>query len=167
METRLTPNGLWSRSKYSYSAVVQAHPWGCPFYVLQPRLQDRGKVPKWEPRSRRGKCMGASPLHAITVGLICNLRTDKFSPQFLVVYDDLFETIHSRSNVGRTQGRLHESNGKGNQQTRIPWPLGHNMQDIHASRHQTTTIKMGLQNQKIPRRTHAKAKGTVLCQRLH
>ena len=39
--------------------------------------------------------MGASLLHAITVGLIRNLRTNKVSPQFHVVYDDLFKTVHS------------------------------------------------------------------------
>jgi hypothetical protein len=52
-------------------------------YVLQPRLQDGGKVPKWEPRSRQGQYMGSSPLHASTVGLIRNLRTNHISPQFL------------------------------------------------------------------------------------
>ena len=95
MDNCLTPNKLWSRSKSSYSAVVQAHPWGCPVYVLQPWLQDGGKVPKWEPRSRRGQYMGASPLHASTVGLIRNLCTNKVSPKFHIVYDDLFEIFHS------------------------------------------------------------------------
>ena len=39
-EIRLTPNKLWSICKSSYSAVVQAHPFGCPFYMMQPQLQD-------------------------------------------------------------------------------------------------------------------------------
>jgi hypothetical protein len=39
--------------------------------------------------------MGSSPLHASTVGLIRSLRTNHISPQFHVVYDDLFETVHS------------------------------------------------------------------------
>jgi hypothetical protein len=93
--SRLTPHEVWSRSKSSFSALVNAHPWGCPVYVLQPKLQDGGKVPKWEPRSRQGQYMGASPLHASTVGLIRNLRTNHISPQFHVVYDDLFETVHA------------------------------------------------------------------------
>ena len=75
--------------------MVQAHPWGCPDYVLQPRLRDGGKVPKWEPRSRRGQYMGASLLHASTVGIVRNLCTNKVIPQFHVVYDDLLETVHS------------------------------------------------------------------------
>ena len=39
--------------------------------------------------------MGSSPLHASTVGLVRNLRTNHISPQFHVVYDDLFETVHA------------------------------------------------------------------------
>jgi hypothetical protein len=96
--TRLTPNEVWSRSKSSFSALVNAHPWGCPVYVLRPRLQDGGKVPKWEPRSRQGQYMGSSPLHASTVGLIRNLRTNHISPQFHVVYDDSFDTVHASAN---------------------------------------------------------------------
>jgi hypothetical protein len=39
--------------------------------------------------------MGASPLHASTVGLIRNLRTNHISPQFHMVYDDFFQTVHA------------------------------------------------------------------------
>ena len=39
--------------------------------------------------------MGAPPLHASTVGLVHDLHTNHISPQFHVIYDDLFETVHS------------------------------------------------------------------------
>ena len=39
--------------------------------------------------------MGVYPLHSSTVGLIWNLNTNHTSPQFLVVYDNLFQTVHS------------------------------------------------------------------------
>ena len=42
-----------------------------------------------------GIFMGTSPLHASTVGLIRNPRTNRLSPQFHCVYDDNFETVHS------------------------------------------------------------------------
>jgi calcineurin-like phosphoesterase family protein len=29
--------------------------WGCPSFVLDPRLQDGHKIPKWEPRARQGQ----------------------------------------------------------------------------------------------------------------
>ena len=40
--------------------------------------------------------MGISPLHASTVGLILNPNINRLSPQFHCVYDDHFETIHSK-----------------------------------------------------------------------
>ena len=95
MRSKLSPNEIWSRSTGTLSALVNAHPWGCPVYVLDPRLQDGKKIPKWEPRSCQGQYMGSSPLHASTVGLVRNLRTFKISPQFHVVYDDLFTTVHA------------------------------------------------------------------------
>ena len=39
--------------------------------------------------------MGASPLHASTVGLVRNIQTGSNTPQFHMVYDDFFETVHS------------------------------------------------------------------------
>ena len=69
------------------------HVWGAPSYVLDPRLQDGQKIPKWEPRSRRGMNLGWSPVHASTVPLILNLTTGHISPQFHVVFDDWFTTV--------------------------------------------------------------------------
>ena len=89
------PEELWTSTSSSYSALTHARVWGCPAYVLDPRLQDGKKIPKWQPKSRRGQYVGASQLHASSVGLIRNLRTDNLSPQFHVVYDNYFETVHS------------------------------------------------------------------------
>ena len=69
--------------------------WGAPVYVLDPRLQDGHKIPKFEPRSRRGLNLGWSPKHASTVPLVLNLPTGKVSPQFHVVFDDWFSTVSS------------------------------------------------------------------------
>jgi len=52
-------------------------------------------VPKWEPRSKRGQFVGYSPLHDFNVGMIRNLNTAYVSPQFHVMYNDFFETMHS------------------------------------------------------------------------
>jgi hypothetical protein len=71
-------------------------PWGIPAYVLQPKLQDGGSIPKWKPRSRRGQFLGVSPVHCQkSVGLIRNLVTNRVSPQFHVVYDSWFETTYA------------------------------------------------------------------------
>ena len=93
----LCPIEIWTKSKSNYSQLKEAHPWRCPVFVLDPRLQDGFKIHKWEPHSRRGIFMGVSPLHASTVGLILNPNTNRISPQFHCVYDDYFETVHHKN----------------------------------------------------------------------
>jgi hypothetical protein len=90
----LTPEEIWSKSVASHSTLLHAHVWGCPAYVLNPRLTDGKKIPKWQPRSRRGMYVDRSSLHASLVGLILNLQSSNISPQYHVVYDDFYETVH-------------------------------------------------------------------------
>lgn len=49
MDTTLSPNEVCTRTKSRYSYIRNSHPWGCPIYVLDPRLQDGQKFPKWNP----------------------------------------------------------------------------------------------------------------------
>ena len=91
-----SPMELWTGSKSTHSQLQNCHPWGCPTYVLDPRLQDGHKIPKWEPQSRQGLHLGWSPLHASNVPLILNLTTRHVSPQFHVVFDDWFSTISTK-----------------------------------------------------------------------
>ena len=69
------------------------HPWGCPVYVLEPTLQDGKKLPKWKPKSRQGKYLGISPVHASSVALILNRKTKRISAQFHILFDDFFTTV--------------------------------------------------------------------------
>ena len=62
-------------------------------YVLDPILQDRGKLPKWRKHSRCGVYLGHSPAHANSVGHILNLATGAITPQYHVIYDELFHTV--------------------------------------------------------------------------
>ena len=50
------------------------------------------KIPKWAPRSQRGVNMGFSKIHSTQVGLVINLLTGSISPQYHVVFDDMFST---------------------------------------------------------------------------
>eukprot|EP00977_Amphora_coffeiformis_P012588 scaffold3140_cov87-Amphora_coffeaeformis.AAC.1 len=68
-------------------------------YVLDPRLQDGKKIPKWEPCSQQGQFLGFSKEHATTIGLIRNTRTGYISPQFHVVYDEQFTIVTSDSSI--------------------------------------------------------------------
>ena len=72
-------------------------------YVLDPKIQDGKKLPRWEPKSRRGQFLGMSRRHASTIGLVRNLRTGSISPQFHVVYDEWFTTLPSAVRVDDLQ----------------------------------------------------------------
>jgi len=94
-------NGM-SAEKIFTQSMIGAHElqkvpvWGCPVYVLDPTLQASRKLPKWSKQSRRGEYMGHSRKHASTVYLVRNLKTGRIGPQYHVVVDRWFETVHSR-----------------------------------------------------------------------
>lgn len=69
--------------------------WGGPVYVLNQVLQAGKKLPRWQPRSRRGMFVGFSPAHSNDVHLISNLRAGHISPQYHVVFNNDFSTVPS------------------------------------------------------------------------
>jgi len=86
---------LFSNTYGGLSPLRRARVFGCPAYVLDARLQDGKKIPKWQPRGRTGIFLGFSDQHSSTVGLILNPQTGHISPQFHIVYDERFETVTS------------------------------------------------------------------------
>ena len=93
VEGGLCPLEIFSKAKVNSHHLQQEKTWGCPAYVLDPRLQDAQKIPKWDHRTRLGQYLGKSEKHASSVGLIRNLRTGYISPQFHVVYDKKIQTV--------------------------------------------------------------------------
>ena len=92
----ISPMEEFSKSVSDHKALRNTHTWGSPVYILEPRLTSAsGKIPKWQPRSRRGQYVGASPQHAENIALVRYLKTGYLSPQFHVVFDDWFETVYS------------------------------------------------------------------------
>jgi hypothetical protein len=64
---------LFSSTTFDTTKTLQRNRvWGCPVYVLKPRLQDGKKIPKWHLRSRRGMFLGFSTQHISTVGRVLN-----------------------------------------------------------------------------------------------
>ena len=94
----LAPIELFTGTRLDKKVLRSAHVWGCPTYVLDVKIQDGKKLPRWQPKSRRGQFLGFSKRHASTIGLIKNVQTGSISPQFHVVFDDNFTTIPSRVN---------------------------------------------------------------------
>ena len=109
-ENGIAPIEIWSRTTiHPYDSIFRnCHTWGCPTFVLEPKLQKSGvKIPKWQPRSWKGLNMGFSKMHSSLVSLILNQSTGSISPQFHVVFDDLFSTVHaSESETPREWSKL-------------------------------------------------------------
>ena len=95
IDTGLCPDEMWSQCRTNHDDLRRAHVWGCPVYVLEPTLQDGKKIPKWNPRARLGMFVGFSNAHSSLVPLVLNVVTGKISPQYHVVFDDKFSTVHS------------------------------------------------------------------------
>ena len=89
----LCPFDLWSKQRFPNANLHDLHVFGCPAYVLKKKLADGKSIPRWTPRSDRGRYVGRSPNHAGSVPLILNLATGNITPQWNVVLDDWFATV--------------------------------------------------------------------------
>ena len=98
MQSGLSTIIIWSRSRFEpvSETLRKCHVWGCPTYVLEPKLHNpRVKIPKWAPRIQRRVNMGFRKIHSTQVGLVLNLLTVSISPQYHVVFDYMFSTVVS------------------------------------------------------------------------
>lgn len=89
------PADLFTGTTFPRHKLLQMHTWGCPVYVLDPKLQQGKKLPRWDARARRGMFVGFSSIHSSDVPLVLNLQTGHISPQFHVVFDNDFTTVSS------------------------------------------------------------------------
>jgi hypothetical protein len=92
-QSGLTPLELLTMSKADHRDILCAHVWGCPAIVLEPQLQNNKKLPKWNKHAWVRQFLGYSDEHSSLVGNVHHLSTGYVSPQFHVVFDDLFETV--------------------------------------------------------------------------
>ena len=93
------PIEVFCGAKVACEKLRRLRVFGCPAFVLDPRLQDGKTIPKWNPRARKGQFLGFSKEHASTVGLVRNLNTGYISPQFHIVFDELFDTVASEQTM--------------------------------------------------------------------
>ena len=63
--TGLTPLELLTKTKAHHKDLLRAHVWGCPVYVLDPKLQDGKKIPKFNKLSCLEQFMGFSAEHSL------------------------------------------------------------------------------------------------------
>ena len=91
-ESGLSPLKLITKQKADRD-ILRTHVWGCPVYVLEPKLQNGQKLLKWNRRSRLGQFLEYSDEHSSFVANIRHLKTGFVSPQYHIVFDDLFESV--------------------------------------------------------------------------
>jgi len=91
----IAPADLFTGVQIPRHKLKTFHTWGCPVYVLDPKLQQGMKLPCWEPRARRGICVGYSSIRFSDVPLVLNLHTGHISSQYHVVFYDSFSTVPS------------------------------------------------------------------------
>ena len=72
MNTGVAPLELITGARLNPNDLRGMRVWGCPCYVLDPKVQDGNKLPRWVPKARRGQFLGRSRTHASSIGLIKN-----------------------------------------------------------------------------------------------
>jgi len=87
------PLEVFTKEKSDHRDLWRTHVWGCPVFVLDPKLQNDKKIPKFNRRACMGQFLGFSHEHSSLVARVWNLATNYFSPQYHVVFDDLFTSI--------------------------------------------------------------------------
>ena len=93
IETGISPVDVFTKSRWQQHKYHDLHVWGCPVYVLEKKISDGAKIPRWKPRSTRQMNVGFSEKHASTVPLVLNIDSGYITAQFHVVFDDWFSTI--------------------------------------------------------------------------
>ena len=94
-DTGVSPADIFTKTRWPHHKFHDLHVWGSPVYVLDKKISDGNKLPRWKPRSNRCVMMGLSPKHASTAPLVLNPLTGAITPQFHVVFDDWFATVTS------------------------------------------------------------------------
>ena len=91
-ESGISPMEILTKTKSIYRELRRSHVWECPVFVLEAKLKNDHKLPKWDRRSRMGEFLGFSDKHSTLVATVRNLKTGYISSQYHVVFDDMFET---------------------------------------------------------------------------
>ena len=76
----VAPIEAYTGTKINLETLKNEHTWGCPAYVMDPKLQDGKNIPKWDFMTRQGQYLGKSPKHASSIGLIRSLKIGFISP---------------------------------------------------------------------------------------
>ena len=91
----ITPLEFLTRNNTDHWYLSMSHVWGCPIFVLDPKIKNDQKIPKWNRRSCLGHFLGFLEHHSSLTANSHHIKIGHISPQYQVVFDDLFETMYS------------------------------------------------------------------------
>jgi hypothetical protein len=91
----VTPMEILTGSTIPRHRLMDTHVWGCPVYILDPKVQQGQKLPRWQPCSHQGIFMGLSQQLTSEVHQVLNITTGIRTTQFQVVFENKFTTVNS------------------------------------------------------------------------
>ncbi len=96
----LTRHKLLTNTKDNHCDIIHTHVWGCTIYDLDSKLQDGQKIPKWNWWSHVGWFRDSviSDVYSSLVANVCHLLIGYVSPQYHMIFHDLFETMFGIGN---------------------------------------------------------------------
>ena len=94
-ETGLAPLDVFANQRSPLRRLHDLHVWGCPAYLLDKRIADGKKLPRWESKSQRVEFVGIAPTHMAATPIVLNPRTRTLTTPYHVVFDDWFATVGS------------------------------------------------------------------------
>jgi hypothetical protein len=83
-QSGLTPLELITKERSDYREILRCHVWECPVYVLEAKLQNDQKLPKWNRRARLGQFVGFSDEHSSMVSNVRHLTTGYIYLNFML-----------------------------------------------------------------------------------
>jgi hypothetical protein len=70
VESGLTPLESITKEQSDYRDLLRGHVWRCPVLVLNAKLQNDQKLPKWNRRARMDQFVGFSDKHSLLVAYV-------------------------------------------------------------------------------------------------
>ena len=77
LNTGVSPNKVWSQSRYTHEDFWRARVFGYPVYGLEPKLQDGKNILEWDPRAHLGMFVGFSYVYSSLVASVLYIHTGK------------------------------------------------------------------------------------------
>ena len=84
-----------NKAKTYHFDLLRLHLWGCLDDVLDTKLKNDQKTPKWNLWSLPRQLICFPDKYFLLVANVCHLKTGYISPQYHVVFDNMFQTVFS------------------------------------------------------------------------